>query len=84
MQLSECMCVGSCQETAELSGMRCRLHSLALGVSIMRATQGCLSVGERFSTFSIYIHLRPKCEQEFVFTTTSTWKVATPPMVDGN
>lgn len=57
VQLWECMCVGPCQETAELSGMRCRLHSLALGGSIMRATQGCLSVGEWFSTFSIYIYI---------------------------
>lgn len=34
---------------AELSGRRCLLHSLAVGVSIMRLTEGCLCVGECIS-----------------------------------
>lgn len=34
---------------AELSGIRCLLHSLAVGVSIMRLTEGCLCVGECIS-----------------------------------
>lgn len=40
-----CVCVGLCQEMVELSGMRCFLHSLAVGVSIMRVTEACLCVG---------------------------------------
>lgn len=36
------VCVGLCQEMAELSGTRCLLHSLAVGVSVMRATEACL------------------------------------------
>lgn len=47
--------MGLCQEMAELSGMRCLLHSLAVGVSIMRVTEGCLCVGECFSTFCVCI-----------------------------
>ncbi len=50
MLLRKHVCVGSCQEMPELSGMRCLLHSLAVGVSIMRVTEGCLCVGECFST----------------------------------
>lgn len=45
--------MGLCQEMAELSGMRCLLHSLAVGVSIMRVTEGCLCVGECFSAFCL-------------------------------
>lgn len=41
--------MGLCQEMAELSGIRCLLHSLAVGVSIMRLTEGCLCVGECIS-----------------------------------
>lgn len=55
VQLGECICVGTCQETAELSGMRCLLHSSAVGVSIMRVTEGCLCVGECFSAFCVCI-----------------------------
>lgn len=47
--------MGSCQEMTELSGMRCLLHSLAVGVCIMRVTEGCLCVGECFSAFVVYI-----------------------------
>lgn len=36
------VCVGLCQEMAELSGTRCLLNSLAVGVSVMRATEACL------------------------------------------
>lgn len=49
VQLREHICVGLCQEMAELSGRRCLLHSLAVGVSIMRLTEGCLCVGECIS-----------------------------------
>ena len=35
--------------------MRCLLHSLAVGVSIMRVTEGCLCVGECFSAFGACI-----------------------------
>lgn len=35
--------------------MRCLLHSLAVGVSIMRVTEGCLCVGECFSAFCVYM-----------------------------
>lgn len=45
--------MGLCQEMAEFSGMRCLLHSLAVGVSIMRVTEGCLCVGECFSAFCV-------------------------------
>lgn len=49
------ICVGLCQKMAELSGMRWLLHSLAVGGSIMRETEGCLCVGECFSAISICI-----------------------------
>lgn len=47
--------MGLCQAMAELSGMRCLPHSLAVGVSIMRVTEGCLCVGECFSASCICI-----------------------------
>lgn len=52
--------MGLCQKMAELSGMRCLLHSLAVGVSIMRATEGCLCVGECFSALfsNVYVTVR--------------------------
>lgn len=55
VQLCERICVGLCQGMAELSGMRCLPHSLAVGVSIMRVTEGCLCVGECFSAFCVCI-----------------------------
>ena len=61
------LCVGLCQEMAELSGMRCLLHSLAVGVSIMRVTEGFLCVGECFSAFcrmcmySMYVYVQCVC-----------------------
>lgn len=39
--------------------MRCLLHSLAVGVSIMRVTEGCLCVGECSSAF--YLCTRTAC-----------------------
>lgn len=55
VQLGERICVGLCQEMAELSGMRCLLHSFSVGVSIMRVTEACLCVGECFSAFCLCI-----------------------------
>ena len=56
-----CVCVGSCQAMAELSGMRCLLHSLAVGVSIMRVTEGCLCVGDCFSAFCVCMYSMCVC-----------------------
>lgn len=51
------LCGPVCQEMAELSGMRCLLHSLAVGVSIMRVAEACLRVcvGECFSASCLCI-----------------------------
>lgn len=80
IQLWEQICVGLCQKTAELSGMRCLLHSLAVGVSIMRATQGCLC-GRMFLyilhvyMYSTCVSLSSKCAMKttfFFFTVTES------------
>lgn len=59
-QLCEHICVGLCQEMAELSGRRCLLHSLAVGVSIMRLTEGCLCVGDA-SQHSANVYVQYVC-----------------------
>lgn len=41
--------------------MRCLLHSLAVGVSIMRVTEGCLCVGECFSAFCVCMYSMCVC-----------------------
>lgn len=50
--------MGLCQEMAELSGRRCLLHSLAVGVSIMRVTEACLCVGANVSLHSAYAYVQ--------------------------
>lgn len=66
-----CICVGLCQKMAKLSGMRCLLRSLAVGVSIMSVTEKC--VGEYFSAFCTYIYLYcaqfgfEKCATKYTF-----------------
>lgn len=62
LPLCERVCVGLCQEMAELSGMRCLLLGMAVGVSIMRVTEGCLCVGECFSAFYLCICTVCVCE----------------------
>lgn len=61
VQLCERVCVGLCQEMAELSGRRCLLHSLAVGVSIMRVTEACLCVGANVSLHSAYAYVQYAC-----------------------
>lgn len=69
VQLREHICVGLCQEMAELSGRRCLLHSLAVGVSIMRLTEGCLCVGECISALCECIRTVCVCApSEWVFS----------------
>lgn len=53
--------MGSCQEKADLSGMTRLLDSLAVRVSIMRVTEGCLCVGECFSAFCVYRSVSSNC-----------------------
>lgn len=45
--------------------MRCLLHSLAVGESIMRVTERCLRVGECFSAFCVCICAVGVCECVF-------------------
>lgn len=61
VQLCERVCVGLCQEMAELSGRRCLLHSLAVGVRIMRVTEACLCVGANVSLHSAYAYVQYVC-----------------------
>lgn len=52
------ICVGLCQEMAELSGMRRLLHSLVVGVSVMRVAEACLCVWASVSPHPAYAYVQ--------------------------